>query len=69
MKKSLLFALALIAAGCSEPIPRNLGDLPRQGEQYLDPETLEPYSGPAFRLSEDDSTELCAEGQSQSRQA
>jgi hypothetical protein len=31
--------------------PRNLDDLSRQGPQYLDPETLEPYSGPAYRES------------------
>ena len=58
MKKTLLFVLALIAGGCADPIPRNLDDLSRQGPQYLDPETLEPYSGPAFRMSEYDSTEL-----------
>ena len=58
MKKALLFVLALIAVGCADPIPRNLDDLSMQGPQYLDPETLEPYSGPAFRLSEDDSREL-----------
>jgi len=58
MKRSLLFVLALIAVGCSEPIPRNLDDLFRQGPQYLDPETLEPYSGPAYRMSEDDSTQI-----------
>ena len=58
MKKTLLLALALIAVGCAEPIPRNLDELSRQGPQYLDPETLEPYSGPAFRMSEYDSTEL-----------
>ncbi len=58
MKKSLLFVLALIAAGCTEPIPRNLDDLSMQGPQYLDPETLEPYSGPAYRMSEDDSTQI-----------
>ena len=29
-----------------------------QGPQYLDPETLEPYSGPAYRMSEDDSTQI-----------
>ena len=29
-----------------------------QGPQYLDPETLEPYSGPAYRMSEDDPTEI-----------
>ena len=29
-----------------------------QGPQYLDPKTLEPYSGPAYRMSEDDSTQI-----------
>ena len=29
-----------------------------QGPQYLDPETLEPYSGPAYRTSEYDSTQI-----------
>jgi len=58
MKKTLLFVLALIAAGCAEPIPRNLDDLSMQGPQYLDPETLELYSGPAYRMSEYDSTQI-----------
>jgi len=59
MKRTLLFALALIASGCAEPpIPRNLDELSRQGPQYLDPETLEPYSGPAYRMSEDDPTQI-----------
>ena len=59
MKRTLLFVLALIASGCVEPpIPRNLDDLSMQGPQYLDPETLEPYSGPAYRMSEDDSTQI-----------
>jgi antitoxin component YwqK of YwqJK toxin-antitoxin module len=58
MKKTLLFALTLIAVGCTEPIPINLDDLSRQGIQYLDPETREPYSGPAYRMSEDDSTQV-----------
>ena len=57
MKKTLLF-VALIAVGCAEPIPRNLDDLSMQGPQYLDPETLDPYSGPAFRMSEDDPTQI-----------
>ena len=48
MKRTLLFVLALIAAGCADSIPRNLDELSRQGPQYLDPETLEPYSGPAY---------------------
>ena len=58
MKRTLLFVLGLIAAGCAEPIPRNLDNLSMQGPQYLDPETLEPYSGPAYRRSEDDSTQI-----------
>jgi antitoxin component YwqK of YwqJK toxin-antitoxin module len=58
MKKALLFVLVLIAVGCAEPIPRNLEDLSMQGPQYLDPETLEPYSGPAYRTSEYDSTQI-----------
>jgi len=58
MKKALLFVLALVAVGCSDPIPRNLDDLSMQGPQYLDPETLEPYRGPAYRMSEDDSTQI-----------
>jgi antitoxin component YwqK of YwqJK toxin-antitoxin module len=58
VKKALLLVLALIVAGCAEPIPRNLDDLSRQGLQYVDPGTLEPYSGPAYRTSEDDPTEI-----------
>ncbi len=58
MKKTLLFVLALMAVGCADPIPRNLDDLSMRGPQYLDPETLEPYSGPAYRMSEDDSTQI-----------
>jgi antitoxin component YwqK of YwqJK toxin-antitoxin module len=58
MNRTLVFVLALIAVGCSEPMPRNLDDLSMQGPQYLDSETLEPYSGPAYRMSEDDSTQI-----------
>ena len=58
MKKALLFVLALIAVGCAEPIPRNLDDLSMQGPQYVDTETLEPYSGPAYRMSENDPTQI-----------
>jgi antitoxin component YwqK of YwqJK toxin-antitoxin module len=56
MKKTILFVLVLIASGCADPIPRNLDDLSMQGPLYLDLETLEPYSGPAYRMSEYDST-------------
>ena len=58
MKKTLLLALALIVSGCAEPDPRNLDELSRQGPQYVDPGTLEPYSGPAYQMSGDDSTEI-----------
>ena len=50
MKKTLLFALALIAVGCAEPTPRNLDTLVQQGGVYLDRETMRPYSGPVFGL-------------------
>jgi len=71
MKKTLLFALALIAVGCSdppsdtqggsgpaEPIPRNLDGLVQQGDTYLDRETMRPYSGPVFTLAPDDTTQV-----------
>jgi len=58
MNKALLLALALIVVGCAEPTPRNLDELSRQGPQYLDPETLEPYSGPAYQMAQYDSTEI-----------
>jgi hypothetical protein len=46
MKKTLLFTLALIAVGCTEPIPRNLDELVSQGETFLDRETMTGYTGP-----------------------
>jgi hypothetical protein len=58
MKRTLLFALALIAAGCADPIPRNLDGLVRQGDLYLDRETMRPYSGPVFQLFSDDTTTI-----------
>ena len=62
MKKTLLFALALVAAGCAEPIPRNLADLVQQGEVYLDRETMRPYSGPVFRFFPNDTTRVQLSG-------
>ena len=58
MKKTLLFALALIAVGCADPIPRNLDGLVQQGDTYLDRETMRPYSGPVFDLASDDTTRV-----------
>ena len=70
MKRTLLFALALIVVGCTEPEPRNLDELFRQertqylnpetqslrvrGPVYLDPFSLEPYSGPVLVFHPDD---------------
>ena len=58
MKKTLLLALALIAVGCGGPNPRNLDELSTQGRQYLDPETLEPYSGRIVVFFPDESSNL-----------
>jgi len=58
MNRSLLCTLAVIVVGCAEPTLRNLDDLSRQGPQYLDPETLEPFSGPALRTSDFDPTKI-----------
>ena len=49
MKRTLLFVLALIAVGCSEPIPRNLDDLSRQGPQYLEGDSLGLYQTGTYR--------------------
>ncbi|MGE0160753.1 MAG: toxin-antitoxin system YwqK family antitoxin [Gemmatimonadales bacterium] len=42
------YALLLVAAGCGEPPARPKSELLRQGSLYLDPVTLEPYSGAVF---------------------
>ena len=56
MKKTLLFALALIAVGCAEPEPRNLATL----QSLTDADGIEnfslngkSYSGPVFSLFSD----------------
>ena len=58
MKKTLLLTLALIAVGCSDPIPRNMDGLVRQGDTYLDRETMRPHSGPVFRFFPNDTTQV-----------
>jgi antitoxin component YwqK of YwqJK toxin-antitoxin module len=62
MKKTLLFALALTAVGCADPIPRNLDELVQQGDVYLDRETMSPYSGPIFEFFPDDTTRIQTTG-------
>ena len=45
----LLAVLPVLAAlACAHPNPRPMDELVRQGDVFLDPETLEPYSGTAF---------------------
>ncbi len=63
MKRTLLFVLALVAVGCAELEAQQTIDLselitqgkpnphyPREGGLYLDPRTLEPYTGPVLEL-------------------
>ena len=62
MKKKLLFALAVIAVGCTEPIPRNVDELVQQGDTYLDRETMRGYTGPIFEFFPDDTTRIRSTG-------
>ena len=56
MKVRNLIPVLLVLVGCSEPMPRNVDTLVQQGDMSLDRETMLPYSGPIFRLMEDDSS-------------
>ena len=47
-KKLLVPFLALIVLACFEPIARDLDELLQQEETFVDPETMEPYTGPVF---------------------
>jgi MORN repeat variant len=40
-------------AACTGPAPRPVDELVREGDVYLDPETLQPYSGPVFVTFDD----------------
>jgi len=62
MKKALFFALALIAVGCADPIPRNVDTLVEQGDVLLDRETMRPYTGPIFELFSDDDSKVGSRG-------
>lgn len=51
---TLLVAVPVVALlTCSEPAPRPLAELVRRGDLFLDPQTLEPYSGPIFATFSD----------------
>ena len=40
------FGVAIPGDGAAQAEPRDLADLVRRGDTYLDPQTFEPYSGP-----------------------
>ena len=48
-----LLLILLGASGCSDPVPRPMDELVREGSVYLHPVTLEPYSGPVFTTFSD----------------
>jgi hypothetical protein len=72
MKKTLLLTLALIAVGCTESGEidmnllsgrinsevKNISELKRLGSEWVDPKTLEPYSGKVLELDREDSTRI-----------
>ena len=55
-----LALLILLLSGCT-PV-RDLDELVQQDSAYLEPRTMEPYSGPVYRLFGDDSTKIEIEG-------
>lgn len=62
MARALVFLMLVLAWGCSSGVPRNLDDLMVRDSTYLDPETLEPYSGDVFRYFLHDTTLVEAKG-------
>ena len=50
MKALFLLPAVIVLVGCAEPNPRNLDTLVQQGEVYMDPETMEPYSGQVYEF-------------------
>lgn len=53
-RRPAVAALGLIvaAAACGEPAPRPMEELVRQGDVFLDPQTLEPFTGTTFSTFE-----------------
>ena len=60
--RALLLVVLALSACVDEPIPQDLAELMRQGETYLDPQTMRPYSGPVFTRAEDDSMRVSHSG-------
>ncbi|HUF75803.1 MAG TPA: hypothetical protein VMM35_05975 [Longimicrobiales bacterium] len=46
--RTALLVVLVLSNGCSEPEPKPVDELLRQGDVFLHPTTLEPYSGPVF---------------------
>ncbi len=57
-----LALLILLCTGCTLTPVRDLDELVQQDSTYYEPQTMEPYSGPVYRLFLDDSTKVEVEG-------
>tara|TARA_Y100000780_G_scaffold74319_1_gene66709 strand:+ start:114 stop:542 length:429 start_codon:yes stop_codon:yes gene_type:complete len=65
MNRTLIIGLVLISmgsVGLGAQEPMNLVNLVQRGDAYLTPETLVPYSGPAFSVFPSDSNRIREQG-------
>ena len=65
MNRTLIIGLVLISVsfvGLGAQERMNLGNLVQRGDIYLTPETLVPYSGPAFSVFPSDSNRIREQG-------
>ena len=63
MKLLPLILIAALLSACGEATPpRSLDELVIQDSTYLDSETLAPFTGPVFRMFEDDPEKPQLEG-------
>ena len=65
MNRTLIIGLVLISmgsVGLGAQEPMNLVNLVQRGDTYLTPETLVPYSGPAFSVFPSDSNRIREQG-------
>tara|TARA_Y100000815_G_scaffold128522_1_gene115978 strand:+ start:189 stop:617 length:429 start_codon:yes stop_codon:yes gene_type:complete len=65
MNRTLIIGLVLISVGLvglDAQEPMNLVNLVQRGDTYLTPETLVPYSGPAFSVFPSDSNRIREQG-------
>ena len=61
-RRGALTLIVLIGLGCGGPAPRDLSELVVRDSTYLDPVSLEPYSGPVFRTFADAPADIQIEG-------